>query len=125
MRRSIVHAVGHRVRMAGRAALNRARCRRSIRGTGHAIVTRDAVLRNVRFRLRGSGHRIVIGPQARLSDVLITMEGTGHDLLVGRDVRIHAGAISFYDDRGTISIGDHTAIYEASFGVMEGGRISV
>jgi acetyltransferase-like isoleucine patch superfamily enzyme len=125
MRRSIVHAVGHRVRMVGRAGLSRARCRRSIRGSDHTIVTHDAVLRNVRFRLRGSGHRIVIGPQARLSDLVITMEGTGHDLQIGRNVRIHAGAMSFYDDRGTVTIGDHTAIYEASFGVMEGGRISV
>lgn len=111
--------------MVGRAALNRARCRRSIRGTGHAIVTQDAVLRNVRFRLRGSDHRIVIGPQARLSGLVICMEGTGHQLFIGSDVRVHAGAMSFYDDRCTISIGDRTSIYEASFGVMEGGRISV
>jgi acetyltransferase-like isoleucine patch superfamily enzyme len=109
--------------MVGGAALNRARCRRSIRGPSHAIVTQNSMLRNVRFRPRGSGHRIVIGPQARLSNLLITMEGTGHELLIGSDVRAHAGAMSFYDDRCTISIDEHVWLGVRVM-VPKGGRIA-
>jgi acetyltransferase-like isoleucine patch superfamily enzyme len=125
MRQSKVHAAVHRVRMIGRSGVNRMSCRRSIRGRGHVIVATGAVLRNVKISVRGSGHRIQIEPQARLSDLVIDIVGSGHRLLIGADVRIHAASMNFYDDGCTISIGDRTSIYEATFGIMEGGRISI
>ncbi|MBA3748223.1 MAG: acyltransferase [Solirubrobacterales bacterium] len=125
MRRFILHPAAHRARMAGRAARNRVGCRASIRGSGHTIVTDGAVLRNVRLDVRGQGHRIEVAPQARLSNLSITLEGVGHRLLIGSHVGVHAGEMTFYDDHGTISIGERTTIYGAAFGVTEGGRISV
>ena len=121
----MLHAVGHRVRMVARSARNRVSCRRSVRGSGHEIVTAGAVLRNVTFHVRGSGHRIAIAPQARLSNLEIRMQGSGHDLEIGSHVWLHAGRMEFYDDRGTLSIGERTTIYGASFGITEGGRITV
>ncbi len=111
--------------MISRSVRNRASCRRSIRGSHHTIVTSGAVLRNVTFHVRGSGHRIEIAPQARLSNLTIRMDGVGHQLVVGSHVRLHAGAMEFYDDHGGISIGKRTTVYQASFGITEGGRISV
>lgn len=88
-------------------------------------MTDGAVLRNVRIRIRGQANRILIAPQARLSNLDIRMQGEGHELVIGSHVRIHAGLMAFYDDRGSISIGERTTIYGTSFGVTEGGRISV
>lgn len=125
MTASSFHDVGHRVRMIGRAGLNRLFCRRSVRGSGHTIVTDGAVLRKVRIYVRGSGHRIEIAPQARLSNLDIRLEGVGHHLAIGSHVCVHAGTIAFYDDHGSVSIGKRTTIYGASFGITESGRIDV
>jgi acetyltransferase-like isoleucine patch superfamily enzyme len=122
---SLLHAYGHRVRMVGRGWLNRLLCRRSVRGSGHTITTDDAVLRRVRFHVRGTGHRIEIAPQAHLSNLTIRLSGTGHRLTIGPHVCVHAGSIAFYDDHGSINIGERTTIYGASFGITEGGRIEV
>jgi acetyltransferase-like isoleucine patch superfamily enzyme len=111
--------------MIGRAGLNRLCCRRSVRGRGHTIVTDGAVLRKVRFHVRGTGHRIEIAPQARLSNLEIRLDGAGHHLAIGPHVSFHAGSIAFYDDHGSVSIGERTTIFQASFGITEGGRIEV
>lgn len=111
--------------MIGRAGLNRLCCRRSVRGSGHSIVTDGAVLRKVRIHVRGSGHRIEIAPQARLSNLDIRLEGVGHHLAIGSHVCVHAGSIAFYDDHGSVTIGERTTIYGASFGITESGRIDV
>jgi acetyltransferase-like isoleucine patch superfamily enzyme len=125
MDRSLVRAAGHSVRMRGRALANAVFARRRIRGRGHRLVTSEAVLRRVRFDVRGNGHRIEIAPQAQLSNVTITMEGENHVLTIGSHVRIRRGSFAFEDSGGTVLIGDRTTIYDASFGVTEGGTITV
>ena len=122
---AVPHAVGHAARMAARRARNRISCRRSVRGQGHEIVTAGAVLRNVSIRVRGSFNRIVIAPQARLSNLDISIAGTGHELLIASHVSVHAGAIEFYDDGCRVSIGERTTVFGASIGVTEGGSIAI
>jgi acetyltransferase-like isoleucine patch superfamily enzyme len=122
---AVPHAVGHAARMAARRARNRISCRRSVRGPAHEIVTAGAVLRNVSIHVRGGSNRIVIAPQARVSNVDIRMAGTGHALLIGSHVSMHAGSIEFYDDGCRVSIGERTTIFGASIGVTEGGSIAV
>jgi acetyltransferase-like isoleucine patch superfamily enzyme len=125
MERSVVRGAGHSLRMAARPFANALASRRRIRGSGHTVIASAAVLRKVRFDLRGEGHLIEIAPQARLSNVTITMEGANHALRIASHVWISRGAFGFYDSGCTIEIGERTTIYDASFGATEGGRITV
>ncbi len=125
MLRSLARAAGHRVRMAARPLANRMSSRISVRGRDNIVDTRGAVLRRARIKLRGAGHRVVIAPQARISNVEISMEGRAHRLVIGSHVRIHAGAFHFFDEGCFVEIGERTSIYGAEFGASEGCRITV
>jgi acetyltransferase-like isoleucine patch superfamily enzyme len=122
---SLAHSAGHMARMKVRPLLNAAYSKRRIRGHGHSVASSAAVLRRVTIDLRGTGHRVEIAPQARLSNVTIRMEGSNHALLIGAHVRIWSGVFAFYDSGCTVRIGDRTTIYGASFGATEGGVLAV
>jgi acetyltransferase-like isoleucine patch superfamily enzyme len=120
-----LHGAAHQLTMALRALRGRLGSRRRVRGRGNVIAAGGAVLRGVSIEIDGDANRIEILPNARLRDVTITMEGDGHRLHIGSHVWVGAGAFRFYDRNGTILIGERTTIYDAGFGVTEGGTISV
>jgi len=99
--------------------------RRRVRGQRNVIDAGEAVLRNVSIDVEGDDNRIEILPNATLRDVEIKVVGDGHRLRLGCHVWVGSGAFRFYDHRGSILIGERTTIYEAAFGVTEGGTISV
>lgn len=99
--------------------------RRRIRGRDNVIDVGGAVLDNVSLDIAGDGNRIEILPNATLRDVEIAVNGDGHRLRIASHVWIGSGAFRFYDHKGTILVGEKTTIYDAAFGVTEGGTISV
>jgi acetyltransferase-like isoleucine patch superfamily enzyme len=110
---------------AKRRLLNRATCRKRISGHGNAIHETDAILRRVTFELDGDGHQVHIGRGARVTNTLIRMSGRGHILRIGAGVTMNGGQFDFYDTGCEIAVGDRSMIYEAEFGVTEGGNITV
>lgn len=102
---------------------------RPLHGAAHharnVIDAGEAVLRNVSIDVEGDDNRIEILPNATLRDVEIKVVGDGHRLRLGCHVWVGSGAFRFYDHWGSILMGERTTIYEAAFGVTEGGTISV
>jgi acetyltransferase-like isoleucine patch superfamily enzyme len=98
-----------------------------VRGKNNQVLRRGALLKNVRFDIRGSDNRIEIAPGAELRNVTFRLCGDNHSIKLGAGCRINrSGMIWFEDERGSLDIGQGTTIEEAHIAVTEpGSRIQI
>jgi len=118
-----------RLEPALRRAMTRMRTRGNryrVRGPRNRIVTEGVTLRNVVFDIVGEDNSITIGPGCRISDFLFKVRGSGHRLVVGRDCAFGGGSLWAEDSGCVLTVGDGTTIEEAHVAVTEPGcRIEI
>lgn len=95
--------------------------RKKIKGSGNTIhlETRSTNLKGVFFELVGHDNTIIIRNEARVSDVRIRMRGSRHKLIIQENCHIQGGSFWFEDDECQITIGRETTIEEAHIAVTE------
>ncbi len=96
-----------------------------LRGTGHRIDHRHAILTRCLVSLIGQRNELSVGAGTRLIRLKILIEGNGHRLCIGDGCRIR-GKIKLEDANGEIRVGDGTTMEDAYLGVYDRGtRITI
>lgn len=96
-----------------------------IGGRGHRVQRHNAILRNTRIEILGSGCRLTIGPHARLWDCSITLAGDDTELYIGADCELRQVRLCVEDRGSRLSIGGQTSIIGATLVAQEGRRLLV
>lgn len=96
--------------------------RYAVRGRGNRITAEGVTLRNVVFDVIGDDNSITLGPGCRISDFLFKVRGSGHRLVVGRDCAFGGGALWAEDSGCVLTVGEGTTMEEAHVAVTEPGR---
>jgi len=89
-------------------------------GHGHDVRRHNAILRNTRIEIYGTGCRLVIGPGARLWDCSLTLAGDGVELFIGANCRLRQARLCVEDRGSRLSIGAQTSIIGATLVSQEG-----
>lgn len=101
--------------------------RRMIRGTDNLFEAREATLVNVELDIVGNDNHIVLGQGGVFHNVRFRLRGDGHRIEFGPGCRITRGAlIWFEDDHCTLQVGQGTTMVEVHIAVTEpGSKISI
>jgi len=91
-----------------------------VAGRGHRVRRHNAVLRNTRIEILGTGCRLVIGPGARLWDCSLTLAGDGAELFIGADCQLRQARLCVEDQGSRLVIGAQTSIIGATLVSQEG-----
>ncbi len=93
-----------------------------IRGRGNRLQTEGATLIRVEVDIIGDDNQILVGEGSYLANLKIRMRGSGHRLVLGRNCRVSRGGVFWFEDEdGLLEIGDGTTIVEAHIVVDEPG----
>jgi acetyltransferase-like isoleucine patch superfamily enzyme len=109
---------------AGRRLLLRERggIRQSIQGKGNVFQAEEVALNNVELDVTGNDNRIIIGRGGALTNVRFRLRGSGHRIEFGENCRISRGALLWFEDEnGLLQIGSNTTMVEVVIGVTEPG----
>ena len=97
--------------------------RRRIHGRGNRVVSTHALLEHCTLDIQGHDNEVVIGGGSVLRNVLIRIRGDGHRVVLGCDVKVERSAVFWLEgDHCTLEIGDQTTIEEAHLAVTETRR---
>lgn len=93
-----------------------------IKGKGNCLKASNSFLKKCRFDIRGNNNRIEIGPECRLNRVTFFIRGDDHLIRIESGVRISQSALLWCEDeKGTLTIGEHSHISEVHIAVTEPG----
>jgi len=97
--------------------------RRRVKGRNNRIICGSALLQHCTFDVQGHDNEVVIGSGSVLRNVIFRIRGDGHRILLGGDVKVERAAVFWMEgDQGTLEIGDLTTMEEAHLAVTENGR---
>ena len=97
-----------------------------IGGVGNSFDCVGGFLRRAAVDIRGSDNLVRVAAMSRIQNMRIRLTGDGHKLIIGPECRVKAGSICFEDERCTIDIGAETTIEDAHIAVTEpGGSITI
>ncbi len=96
--------------------------RRAIQGRNNQLEAQGATLVNVELDIIGNDNRIVLGEGGVFHNVRFRLRGDGHRIEFGPGCRITRGAlIWFEDDHCTLQVGQGTTMVEVHIAVTEPG----
>lgn len=97
--------------------------RQRVQGRDNRIISKNALLQRCAFDIQGHDNQVVIGGGSVLRNVTFRIRGDGHRILLGSDVRVARSAVFWMEgERGTLAIGDQTTLEEAHLAVTENDR---
>lgn len=96
-----------------------------ITGHGHQVERHNAILRNTRIEISGSGCRLVIGPGARLWNCSISLAGEGVELVLGANCQLRHVRLSVEDRGSRLVIGAKTSMTGPTLISQEGRLLQV
>ncbi len=109
---------------AGRWLLLRERggIRQSIRGKGNVFQAEEVAFNNVELDVIGDDNQIIIGRGGALTNVRFRLRGSGHRIEFGENCRISRGALLWFEDEnGLLQVGSNTTMVEVHIAVTESG----
>lgn len=109
---------------AGRWLLLRERggIRQSIRGKGNVFQAEEAAFNNVELDIIGDDNQIIIGRGGALTNVRFRLRGSGHRIEFGENCRISRGGLMWFEDeKGLLQVGSNTTMVEVHIAVTESG----
>jgi acetyltransferase-like isoleucine patch superfamily enzyme len=96
--------------------------RRSIRGRGNVFQADGAVCDHVEVDIIGDNNRIIIGPGARFNNVRFHVRGNGHRIEFGAACRVSRSGIFWFEDENcTLQVGKNTSMVDVHLAVTEAG----
>lgn len=96
--------------------------RRSIRGKGNVLQADGVVFDSVELDIIGNDNTIVIGPGSRFNNVRFRVRGDGHRIEFGPNCRVSRGGVFWFEDDGCrLQVGRNTSMVEAHIAVTEPG----
>lgn len=96
--------------------------RRSIRGENNLLQVGKARLTNVEVDIVGDDNRIVIPNGCTLINVKFRLRGRGHRIEFGPDCRVTRGGVFWFEDEnGLLQVGRGTTMVEVHIAVTEPG----
>jgi len=96
-----------------------------VTGNGHHVQRSNAILRDTRIEIAGTGCRLVIGPGARLWGCDISLVGDGVELLIGAGCQLRHARISVEDRGSRLVIGAKTSMTGATLISQEGALLQI
>jgi acetyltransferase-like isoleucine patch superfamily enzyme len=95
---------------------------RAIRGKGNVVDADGATLSGVELDIVGDDNHISIGRGSVLTNVRFRMRGSGHRIIFGEKCRISRGALLWFEDDGCLlQVGAATTMVEVHVAVTEAG----
>lgn len=96
--------------------------RRSIQGKGNMLQAQGARLVNVELDIIGDDNHILLGQGGVFQNVRFRLRGNGHRIAFGPNCRITRGAIIWFEDeRCSLQVGEGTTMVEVHIAVTEPG----
>jgi acetyltransferase-like isoleucine patch superfamily enzyme len=96
--------------------------RQSIRGKGNVFQAEEVALNNVEIDVIGDDNQIIIGRGGALTNVRFRLRGSGHRIEFGEHCRISRGALLWFEDEnGLLQVGSNTTMVEVHIAVTESG----
>ena len=98
-----------------------------LHGEGNQIQAQGTILKNVELDVIGDHNIIQVGEGAELHNLKIRMRGSGHRLEIGRECRISRGGMFWFEDRDCLlKIGEKTTMVDVHIAVTEpGSRVTI
>ncbi|MFA5872776.1 MAG: acyltransferase [Anaerolineales bacterium] len=96
--------------------------RESIRGKGNVFQAEEVAFNNVELDVIGDDNQIIIGRGGALTNVRFRLRGSGHRIEFGENCRISRGALLWFEDEnGLLQVGSNTTMVEVHIAVTESG----
>jgi acetyltransferase-like isoleucine patch superfamily enzyme len=94
----------------------------SIRGNRNVFRAEEVKLNNVELDILGDDNQIIIGKGGALTNVRFRLRGSGHRIEFGENCRISRGAVLWFEDEnGLLQVGSNTTMVEVHIAVTEPG----
>jgi acetyltransferase-like isoleucine patch superfamily enzyme len=109
--------VGRRLMLGERGGI-----RQSIQGKNFLFQAEDVVFKNVELDVIGDNNQIIIGSGGVFTNVRFRLRGSGHRIEFGEKCRISRGAVIWFeDDHCSLQVGSHTTMVDVHIAVTEPG----
>jgi acetyltransferase-like isoleucine patch superfamily enzyme len=96
--------------------------RRSIRGTGNVFQVQDVSFTNLELDILGDNNVIVIGPGSRFNNVRFRVRGSNHRIEFGPNCKVSRGGNFWFEDEScTLKVGRNTSMVDVHIAVTEPG----
>jgi acetyltransferase-like isoleucine patch superfamily enzyme len=96
--------------------------RRSIHGRGNIFQAEGASFSNLELDIVGDDNSIVIGAGSRFNNVRFLVRGSGHRIEFGSHCKISRGGLFWFEDEGcTLQVGRNTSMVDVTIAVTEPG----
>ena len=103
------------------------RVMRTIQGTGNTFSAEGVSLTRVELDIVGDDNQIKIGWGSVLTDVRFRLRGSGHRIEFGKNCHISRGAVLWFEDEHcSLQVGANTTMVEVHIAVTENGsRVTI
>lgn len=96
--------------------------RRSIRGKGNVFQADGASFSNLELDIAGDDNHILIGPGSHFNNVRFHVRGSGHRIEFGANCRVSRGGVFWFEDEGgLLQVGQNTTLVDVHIAVTEPG----
>jgi acetyltransferase-like isoleucine patch superfamily enzyme len=96
--------------------------RQSIQGKGNTFQAEGASFSNLELDIVGDNNSILIGAGSRFNNVRFHVRGSGHRIEFGPNCKVSRGGLFWFEDEGcTLQVGRNTSMVEVTIAVTEPG----
>lgn len=96
--------------------------RRSIQGKGNSFQADGVIFSNLELDIVGDNNTILIGPGSRFNNVRFHIRGSGHRIEFGANCKVTRGGIFWFEDDGCkLHVGENTSMVDLHIAVTEPG----